>query len=150
MVCIRGSTFIELVLVLVLVGILAFFFIPRDYFSSFNLEAAAAKVEQDIRYVREMANVSDANCGIEFLAGGSYTAYQGSSATPLTNPLTRTPFVTDIGSLFKTVQIQNSVQIEFNPLGTPVTGGGGIVQIGNGSATITLQITPNTGVIERQ
>jgi len=115
-----------------------------------NLETAAEKVANDLRYARELAGITNTNCGISFVANGDYTVYQNSVATPAVNPLTRQTFVTDIDSLFKKVSLQNTVQVEFNPSGKPVMGSGQTIQLTNGSQTASLYVTPNTGFILRQ
>ncbi|MDP2600612.1 MAG: GspH/FimT family protein [Deltaproteobacteria bacterium] len=115
-----------------------------------NLETAAEKVSNDLRYARELAGITNTNCGVSFVANGNYTVYQNSLLTPATNPLTRQSFVTDIAALFKKVSLQNTVQVEFDPAGKPVLGSGQTVQLTNGVATASLYITPNTGFILRQ
>ena len=109
---------------MLLMGILALLFVPFDFFSSFNTEAATAKVAGDIRFARELSSSTNVNCGVQFVADGSYTVYQSTPATPATNPHTREPYVVDLGDVFENVDILNSIQVEFDPMGRPVMGGG--------------------------
>ena len=69
---------------MLLMGILALLFVPFDFFSSFNTEAATAKVAGDIRFARELSSSTNVNCGVQFVADGSYTVYQSTPATPAT------------------------------------------------------------------
>ncbi|MDO8526397.1 MAG: prepilin-type N-terminal cleavage/methylation domain-containing protein, partial [Deltaproteobacteria bacterium] len=146
----RGFTMIELVIVVALMGILALLFMPKDFLQTFNLETAAARIKQDIRYAKELAATTNINCGVNFVANGSYTVYSQSAGNPVTNPFTRQPFTTNIADEFKTVLIGNTVQVEFDPMGKPVLGSGQSVQITNGTTTVSLLITPNTGLIQQQ
>lgn len=145
-----GFSLIELVIAVVLLGILAIFAIPQDSLLTMNLETAMEKVTHDVRYARELAGITNTNCGVNFVANGNYTVYQNSVATPATNPLTRQSFITDIAALFKKVSLQNTVQVEFDPAGKPVLGGGQTIQLTNGTASASLYVTPNTGFILRQ
>lgn len=131
-------------------SVLALSVIPQDHLQTFNLETAVTKVENDLRYARELALTTNTNCGINFIANGSYTLYQSSSALPFTNPLTKQPFVYNLANEFRNVNVQNSIQVEFNFLGRPVIGSGQTIQIGNGLTTANLLVIPNTGVVERQ
>lgn len=146
----KGFSLIELTIVVVLIGIVALFVIPQDSLLSINLETATVKVANDLRYAKELASITNTNCGVSFVANGNYTVYQTAVTNPALNPLTRQSFVTDISSLFKKVSIQNSLQVEFDPLGKPVLGGGQTVQVTNGQTTASLYITPNTGFVLRQ
>jgi len=138
------------VLVIATLGILVASLIPQESIPAFNLETAVARVEQDLRYARELALITDTNCGIEFVANGTYTIYEGSTATPATNPVTRQDFTQDISDAFDNVNILTNAQVEFDPLGRPVLGGGSIIQIGNGQTVVSLLVTDNTGVVVRQ
>lgn len=137
-------------MVILLLGILALSVTPLDSYRTFNLEMAALRVTQDLHYAHELAAIKNTNCGILFNVNGTYTVYEGTSATPATDPLRRQPAIIDLGTLFKNVQILSNVQFEFDPLGRPVTGGGQTVQVGDGIGTVTLLVTANTGIVQRQ
>lgn len=145
-----GFTLIELVVVIMTLGILALTLIPQDNLRNFDLEMAAQKVEQEIRYAKHLATITNTNCGVNFVATQSYTVYQQLTTNPVLSPHTREPLVTNLGDQFKSVNVLNNVQFEFDSLGRPVLGGGQTVMIGNGINTISLLVTPNTGVIQRQ
>lgn len=143
----RGFSLVELCITMVVLGILALSFFPSDSFRSFNLGAAAQIVEQDIRYARELANVTNINHGVSFVAAASYTVYRGTTATPATNPVTGNQLITNLGDQFDNVSIANTVQFEFNPLGRPVIGGGSTVQVTNGTSSITIMVNNETGTV---
>ena len=133
----------------VVVGLLAIFLIPRDALNTIHLQTAAAKVQNDLHYAKELAITTNTNCGVSFEANGSYTVYQQSLLTPAVNPLTQQPYVIDIGQLFKNIRIQNTVRIEFDPTGKPVLGGGLTVQVSSPQSALSLYVTPNTGLIQQ-
>jgi len=137
-------------MVIATLGILVASLIPQESITTFNLETAVARVEQDLRYARELALITNTNCGIQFVANGTYTVYEGSTATPATNPVTRQDFTQDISDEFDNVNILTNAQVEFDSMGRPVLGGGSVIQIGNGQAVTSLLVTSNTGVIVRQ
>lgn len=126
---------------------------PKDYSGTFNLEMAAQRVMQDIHYAHELASITNENCGVQFTASGTYTVYR--QATPVnlaTDPLTQQPAIVDLGELFDNVYVLSAVQFEFDPLGRPVIGSGQTVQLASSGSqdTVTLLVTPNTGVVQRQ
>ena len=130
-----------------LMGILALSFIPKDSLLTFHLDTAAARVKQDLRYAQELAITTNTNCGINFIAGGNYTVYSQNTGNPVANPFTKQTFVENIGQSFKKVSVANNIQVEFDPLGKPVLGSGQNVQLTNGISTVSLLVTPNTGVV---
>lgn len=130
-----------------LMGLLIFSLIPQEALRTTYLETAVKRVELDLKYAQELARTTNANHGVNFVANGSYTVYRNTIATPATDPLTRQPLIKNFTT--EEVQILNNVQFEFDPLGRPVLGSGGFVQIGDGASTVSLQVTPNTGVVVR-
>lgn len=149
----RGFTLIEAVVVIASLVILAMALVPQDNLSNVNVEAATQRLEEDLRYAKELALIKNINCGIQITANGNYLLYEGTPATPTLNPLTQQNFINyNLGQNFKKANIVNLVgtlQIEFNPTGQPVMGSGSIIQVGDGLKTISLQITPNTGLVQR-
>lgn len=135
---------------MLVLGLFVVALIPKDSFQRFNLETAVSKVTEDLHYAQELAQTTNTNCGINFVASGSYTVYQGSTSTPVTNPLTRQAFVYTFSDNFKNVNILNNLQVEFNTVGKPVLGGGQTVGISDGTTTANLLITANTGLVQRQ
>lgn len=133
-----------------LLGLMTLVLIPSDSLQRFDLETAVARIEQDLRFARELAATTNTNCGVSFIANGNYTVYRQSTATPVASPLTRQDLVVDIGSLFDNVRLANSAQVEFSPLGRPLLGGGQTIQITDGATTASLLVTSDTGVIVRQ
>ncbi|OGQ47884.1 MAG: hypothetical protein A3H42_03180 [Deltaproteobacteria bacterium RIFCSPLOWO2_02_FULL_46_8] len=133
-----------------MLGLFVMALIPKDSFQRFNLETAVSKVTEDLRYTQELAQTTNTNCGINFVADGSYTVYKGSTATPVTNPLTKQTFIYTFSDNFENVTLLNNLQVEFDTIGKPVLGGGQTVSISDGTTTANLLITANTGLVQRQ
>lgn len=148
----RGFTLIEVAIVIATVALLVVSLAPQDNVGDLNVEAAADRLEQDLRYVRELALTRNLNCGITIQSNGDYVLYEGSLATPTLNPLTRESYSYNLANDFNNVQFQNiitSLTIEFDSFGEPITGGGATLQIGDASKTISLTVTASTGLVRR-
>ena len=131
-----------------LLGILVLSVAPQDSFNFFKVSTAAKQIEQALIYCQQLAQMKNQNCGIYFVANGTYTVYETSIGTPAQNPLTNQPWVINLSEDYERVHILNSGQIEFNTLGKPVIGGGSNIQIGDGENSKTLLVTANTGVVQ--
>jgi prepilin-type N-terminal cleavage/methylation domain-containing protein len=143
----RGFTLVELVLVVALLGILSLYTIPRLVPSNAGLDAAARKIQSDIVYAQSLAMSRGVPHGVNFTAGGAYVVYQTSPATPIVDPLTRSPFSENL-SRYGRSRVTAAYRVEFNTLGRPTLGGGGGVTIENGGTVRSVQITAETGRAE--
>ncbi len=88
--------------------------------------------------------------GVQFISGGSYTVYQGSTATPLTSPLDKQNMVITLANKYPNIVISSNYTVEFNSMGTPTTGGGGSVTISDGTNSKVIAVTANTGMVAIQ
>jgi len=147
----RGFTLIELVMVLGIMGILSVAaVVSMQTPSSAHLGAAAAQVKSDVEYAKQNAVMTGQTSGVNFTANGSYTVYQGTTATPLKSPMSQQNIITTLSTTYPNITISTNYVVEFNGFGAPTTGGGGSVQITNGSATKTISVTANTGLVTVQ
>lgn len=141
-----------MVVVIATLSILVLAVAPSDNLSNIYVEGATQRLEQDLRYARELAVTKNINCGVEIQTNGDYSIYEGTPATKSLNPLTQQPFNYNLGNNFPDVNILNiasTLLVEFNPMGTPVSGSGTPLQVGNALKTISLTVTANTGVVQR-
>ena len=134
-----GMTFIEVILVMVIIGILSAILIPRldlpATSSRASVDGAAYIVASDIRYVQESAMANRVSKSVIFTSGSSvYTFNPTSSLDPS-------------GQLPSGVTISNNFTITFNSLGEPTTGGGGSVTVSDGVQSKTISVVNYTGKV---
>ncbi len=147
----RGISVVEIVGVLALLGILglaALVWVPAD--APARLDAAAKQMQSDIEHARQLAMTSAATHGVQFIAGGSYTVYRGTIATPVLSPLTHLNMVVNLGTLYPGVSLQNAYTVEFDRFGAPLVGGGGSVTVTNGTQTRQIAVVAVTGRVVLQ
>ncbi len=147
----RGFTAVEILLVTSLLGILALavvFLLPPV--AAVTLEAAAHQVRSDIEFAQQNAMITGQTSGVQFVSAGSYTVYQGTTATPLMSPLTGQSMVMTLSASYVGTAISGNYTVEFDSMGKPSTGGGGSVNLSNGGVTRTIAVTANTGRVTIQ
>ncbi|MBI4373558.1 MAG: prepilin-type N-terminal cleavage/methylation domain-containing protein [Deltaproteobacteria bacterium] len=145
----KGFTLLELVLVIAIVAILSIAILPRLDLSPSGVDAAARKIRSDILYAQSLAMSRGTAHGLLFQAGGPYVIYQGSPATPVTDPLTRSVFSEDLNRFYRT-GVVNDYQVEFDTMGRPTLGGGGSLIIRNGAVQKTISVRATTGSVTIQ
>ncbi len=118
--------------------------------STTRLDVAIRQVLSDLEYAKQNASVTGVNSGVQFVSGGAYTVYQNSTATPLTDPVTSESKVVTLSTNFPGISISGSITVEFNSLGTPISGSGGTVTLSDGSSTRSITVTANTGKLVLQ
>ncbi|MDO8462059.1 MAG: prepilin-type N-terminal cleavage/methylation domain-containing protein [Deltaproteobacteria bacterium] len=143
----RGFTLIELVLVLFLVSFLAVVVEIPSLSSNHGLQAASLKVRMDIRRAQQFAMTGNLNYGVNFSSNGTYSIYQGSVGNVATDPLTNGSYQEDLPARFRNVSIQAPFQVEFDPVGRPVIGGGGSLTLISGGVSQVVQVSSNTGAV---
>lgn len=122
---------------------------PQFSLENFQVETATKQIEHVLNYVRDLAQTKNINCGVSFTANGDYLVYELTHGAPATHPLTQQPWIVNLSSEFRNVNVLNTLDVEFDPLGRPVMGGGSTIQIGNGFLTFSLYVNPSTGFIQR-
>lgn len=133
-----GMTLIEIIMIMVIIGILSVFLIPKfnlDYSSEAALNGAAYLIASDIRYVQEFAMANKVSKSVLFTSGSSVYTF---SPTHNLDPS---------GKLPSGVTITNNFTVTFNSLGEPTTGGGGSVTISGGGQTKTVSVVNYTGKV---
>jgi len=147
----KGFSLIELVSVIAIIGVLGITVITMTpSLDGTQLNVAAHQVLSDIHHAKQNATTTGQTSGVNFVSGGIYTAYQGSTATPLLSPLTRQDMIVLLSDSYSSVSISNNFVVEFDSLGAPSSGGGGSVTLTNGTDTRTITITVNTGKVTLQ
>lgn len=161
----KGFTFIEMVMLLLIVGILSAVIIIdiANTTSLSKLQAARFKLKSDIIYAQSLAVTQQVNHGVIFNPVlDTYSVYWLTTGNIVKNPLTQNDFTVNF-STDKDFQGINLVSIsfgsltsdrvEFNNLGvpsdgtTPLSSNGSIV-IGYQGSSSTITVTKNTGKVD--
>ena len=159
-----GFTFVELVVVITLIGILAWLSLPSlGAMTEIRLDAAARRVASDLRYAQNRAIGSRAIYGVRFDVGeGRYIVYAGTSRSAVVNPADRgKALVVAFASLPETrgVSIESAAfgstpGVTFDFYGVPrdsagvdLTVPGRVVLLCEGRRD-TIEVAPQTGAIE--
>ncbi|MDO8518975.1 MAG: prepilin-type N-terminal cleavage/methylation domain-containing protein [Deltaproteobacteria bacterium] len=148
----RGFTFIEIILTLATLSVIAITAIPSDNgLSPFALDAAARKVKTDIRYAQNMATTTGDAYGFRVTGASTYEIYDvATDAIPL-SPYTNTPMQENLEDDFGTVIfVDQASQVEFNSYGRPSLGGGSLIEISYGGDSKTIQVTATSGYVSFQ
>ena len=140
----KGFTLIEVIAVMIIVGILAAFLMPRIDFRVSGVASvggAANMVASDIRYVQECAMANRVSKTVRFVIGQS--AYTFDATVPSTSMLDPS------GQLPPGVTITNNSTnpyiVTFNSLGEPIVGGAGWVEVTGGGQTKRITVENYTG-----
>ncbi|MEW6445643.1 MAG: pilus assembly FimT family protein [Pseudomonadota bacterium] len=127
----RGFTMIELVLVMVLIGILSIFIIPRFNDQPFAAYGFQQEAIAAARYAQKLAVSGNTPVTIDFTAVGFALSRGG---TPVTNPATGQAFV---GIAPTGVIVAPALSVTFDGLGRPSASG--VLSIGTRSLTIEAE-----------
>ncbi|MDH4265016.1 MAG: prepilin-type N-terminal cleavage/methylation domain-containing protein [Deltaproteobacteria bacterium] len=136
-----GMTLIEIIMVMVIIGILSVFLIPKfnlDYSSEAALNGAAYLIASDIRYAQEFAMANRVSKTVTFSTN---------PPGPTVYTFTPTNSFDPSGQLPSGVTIISNFTITFNSLGEPTTGGDGSVTILGGGLTKTVSVVNYTGKV---
>ena len=132
-----GMTFVEVIMILGIIGVLAAVLIPRFDFlnlSRASVDGAAYMVASDIRYAQEFAMANRVSKSVQF------------STTPPANKYTFSPTSSmDPSGQLQGVTIGTTITFTFNSLGEPILNGGGSVTVSDGVNTRTITVTQYTG-----
>jgi prepilin-type N-terminal cleavage/methylation domain-containing protein len=135
----KGMTFIEVIMVLVIIGILAAIVMPKTNIgmtsSRASVDGAAYMIASDIRYAQEFAMANRISKSVNFTSSSSIYTFSPSSG------------LDPSGQLPSGVTINSNYTITFNSLGEPITGGGGSVTVTGGGQTRTISVVNYTGKV---
>ncbi len=161
----KGFALTELMMILLIIGIIAIVVVVTlNPYKTVRLEAAAKKIAMDLLYTKNLALSTSKWYGISFEADpvNVYIVYEtdGASDKVIENPSQLGKgFVINLSGYYSGVKISSvniggGNKVEFHPLGTPYTDkngsaltAAGVITVGYGGLTRTIQIAPNTGRI---
>ncbi len=152
-------TLVELVIIMTLLGLVAFSVVPKfNAYDAIHTRAAAKQLAADLRYAQSRAISTRVRHGVDFdVAGETYTVFRESPGTPAADPLdpgtemTRT--LKRVG--LAAVSFGTSDAVWFDSMGTPYDESGdellavGLVILSDGINVDTVSVRPITGAIEQ-
>lgn len=140
----RAFTMLELVLVMAVIGILAFAAITRFNLSTNNLDASARVLRSNLQLAQDWAMTLGTTYGFRSVNSTSYEIYETAPGNPATNPLTNTSFVVNISP----VQFSGSPPtVPFLNTGVPNIVVDTVITMTDGGGTRTITIKKNTGLV---
>jgi prepilin-type N-terminal cleavage/methylation domain-containing protein len=147
----KGFTMVELVLVMVVMSILAFTAVPKDPGSQLmNLDAAARRIEGDLRYAQNLSMTTGDGYGVHFTGPTTYEVYLTTDGSVVSSPYDHQPMQMDLNNDYPGVSVSAADQAEdivFNSYGEPVAGGGDTVQLNSGTSNKVISISLSSGFV---
>lgn len=143
----RGHSFVELLIMLAVLGVLMAVVTPTTDVGRGGLDAAVQRLRSDLHYAQEMAMATGTAYGFEFVSATSYQIFVGAPGTPATDPYKHVPFTINIPDFYRNVQFSGAQPtVTFSSNGAPTIVGGPDIVLTDGVATKRIIVTPNTGV----
>jgi prepilin-type N-terminal cleavage/methylation domain-containing protein len=144
----KGLTLIELIIVVLIIGALAFIAVPRLMMATVALggsNTGAERIAAAIRQARTLAiskaltNPQGFELDMTNIVSGSYTSYQ------IVN--VRTNDVNETGTIPSNVTCSGASQFQFGPLGNR-TGGTSSLTVSGGGKTYLISVVTGTGMVK--
>jgi type II secretory pathway pseudopilin PulG len=153
-----GMTLVELVIIITLVGIMAFAMAPRfNTYRRIELRSAIKELAADVRFAQSRAIATRVRYGLVFDPGSErYTVYRGETSTPATDflnpgkPMRKHRDGVDIVA----AEFDGAASFEFDSMGVPYNETGneliadGYVVFSAGTETDTVRVNALTGRVE--
>ena len=146
-----GFTLAELTIVALIIGIMSVATVPKfmDSVESFQVDAAAKRVKQDLEMARRRARSKGASQAVNFTIGTS--TYTLPNVPDLNHPgqnysvdLTRVPYASQL----TTVNFSGSAAVTFDGYGVPSNAGTIVLQAGRYARTMTIEVTTGKVTIQ--
>ena len=145
----KAYSFVEVIIIVMIVGIFAFVAVPRFNRASIlknKAETIAMKIVTDLRLARRLAISDAANNteGFELKMVGSYpfTAYE------IENVDTEETYASYTLNSGTNVSCPSGTRFIFGPLGNLITGSGSSIIVSAGGGSFTITIISATGTIK--
>ena len=148
----KAFTFVELLMVIVLIGIMAAAVVPSVLETSDTQAVGAARlITGDLQYAQNQAIATRTPVTVTFSAAGN--SYQLSDAGGvLTNPMSKGTYTVAFGSSRELSQVDvigvdfdGATTVTFDEMGAP--GAGGTITIQSGARVMKLSVADATGLV---
>ena len=147
-----GFTLVELVIVIILLGILAFTALPRDPGRSIDLGSQADQLASDIRYTHSLSMTQGTrHCVYLDTAQARYQIRKSSCATPVAHPATGSSGYIVLSNVAMVAANISGDLIEFDGKGRPYTlSGTAEITLSSGGDSRKVLVSPETGRVVQQ
>ena len=142
-----GYSFIETIIIVIFLGIIAAIAVPKLNFSLTSkqqAETTAAKIVTDLRRTRMLsidnAATNTAGFAMNMTGGGAYTGYEIQNLD--------TSVVEDSHTIDSDISCTGGENFKFGPLGNLLEGSDNQIIVSASGKTLTITITPATGMIK--
>lgn len=148
---VNGFTFIELVVVILIVGIVALSIAPR--FAPLNIDVGvqAEQVAADIRYAQSLSMTSGQRHCINFTAS-NYQIRNATCTNPVVHPATQSSAAIGVSGMTIAVTNLTGSNLEFDGKGQPTTftvaANSATITLSGGSDTSKITVCPVTGRVK--
>ncbi len=133
----KGSTLIEIISVILVMGIIGVVAAPMFDTSTIDVSVAGDTAQGDIQYVQELAMTRDQNVSIIFNPGSSYVVPA--------DPGTESVYPAETREFPNGISITTGGTITFNSFGEKVGGTQSIILSASNGDTVTITIEQFTG-----
>ncbi len=143
----KAFTLVELIIVVLIIGIMAFITVPRMGFSIISggkAQATAQRLAAAIRFTRTLAITNAATNTQGFSLNMTGSPYSGFQIVNL-----QTNDVNQTGSLAAGISCSGDRQFQFGPFGNRI-GGTGSLTVSGGGKTYILTVVSSTGMVKCQ
>jgi len=164
-----GFTMVELIITIAVLGALGVmaYAAVQNSLASFRLDAASAKLMNDIRFAQHLARTRNGWFGVALQGNpvNQYIVYEtnGSADVAVPDPLnSANTLVIEVddeyaGTIISAVNIEGGNKVEFNAMGVPYTDmllapiiAPGIITLNQGGTIRNIRIYPDTCLVEEQ
>ena len=141
---IKGFTFVELIVVILLVGILSIFAAPKFINDdTFKARGLTDEIITSIRHAQRLAMTRGEQYKIDI--NPSFYRVRKTDNTEVRHPNGESPYLVSAANGLPTNLIQSTINIEFNSLGQPVNSAGALI-----TSNTDISIPPFTIRIEEE
>lgn len=153
-----GFTLIELIVVIVLIGALAYFAMPRVAIAPLSLRAQAEQLASDVRYVQALSMTQGQRHCLNIDGADSYRIRNNNCSTTMAHPATgTTASIVLANASLSTTNLSVANTLEFDGRGRPTTVSsapscnfalttcGGVITLAAGGETRAVRVSPETG-----